>query len=126
MFVMFAFFAFHKFAKFGSKKIKAYFRDGIVALCVAIFGLGLSIYYSEDLIYKDFITAEGTLIDYARDNDVRKLEFLADGEIITVKMLQSDYAKLSPNVGECFKFTYAIRTNIVLSIEPIHSFRNVD
>ncbi len=119
VFVIFACYAFFKFRAFSRRRAKSYLRDGIIAICVSVFGLGLSVYFSGDLLFKDFITAEGTFIDYTRDNDVRELKFLVDGELKEVKILVSEYSALSPEAGEYFVFTYAIRTNMVLSIERI-------
>lgn len=118
-FIVFFVFSFKDFSKYYFEKSKKHLRDGIITLCSAIFALGLSIYYSRDLVYKDYITVDGTLIEHTRSNDVQKLEFLVDGKIMTVNILQFDYAELSLDEEYCFEFTYATRTNLILSIQQI-------
>lgn len=115
-----AFFEYQSYIK-SKKKSKKKRSEAIIYLIICLCGLSLAVYNSFDLVCKDYVTQQGTYLYYHRDREVyiEKLYFSVDGSDEYCYEFSWNTKQLEE--GKQYKFTYAKRTMMLISIDEIET-----
>ncbi len=92
-------------------------KNFFIVFCVIIslMGLLLSVFYSFDLIYKDYIVVEAEFINYHRERDEYELLFIdKNGNDVRCFMPLVEMKKYDFDKESNYKITYAKRTGMLL------------
>jgi predicted membrane protein len=86
-------------------------------LCCALLGLILSMFFSLDLVFKDYISITGIYESQYRDRNSYKLVFDVNGENDHCSISRTELRKYDLQEGQSYDVVYAKRTGILISIK---------
>lgn len=88
----------------------------IFCIILSLLGLSMSIFYSFDLLYKDFIVSEGIFVNYHREKDEYELLFAneTNGTDIRCYIPITEIKKYDFSEDSIYKVTYARRTGMLI------------
>lgn len=118
LFSLLAFFQVKSYKKTKNKKSDKKNKISIIAyLCIALFGIILSIFFSLDLMFRDYISINGSYEKQYRNRDVYELIFDVNGENERCFVFPTELRKYDLQEGQSYEIIYAKRTGMLISIK---------